>query len=143
MAKTKNLSPGVKSKTFACLWRSMFIIALGYPVKTLPKKEQVQKIRHLKEFYASLIKVLPCKFCRDFCRELQRDLPLQYTSRKALMFSIYRWKHEVNKKLIRQERAGPNMGWGKTKPSPPFCQIEKRYLRMVAKGCSKTVGRCV
>ncbi len=138
----KSGPPGVKSKQFGCLWKGMFIVALGFPERTLSKRQQTQKIRHLKAYYASLTKVLPCKFCRDFCRDLERTMPLQFSSRRALMYSIYRWKDEVNKKLRRQEQHPMSKTKTRTKRSPPFAVVEKKYLRMTAK-CSKTVGRCV
>ncbi len=137
----KSGSPGVKSNQFGCFWKGMFIVAVGYPERTMTKRQQTQKIRHLQAYYASLTKVLPCKFCRDFCRELERTKPLQFSSRRALMYSIYVWRDAVNKKLRHQEATTKTRG-KRTKRSPPFAVVEKKYLRMTAK-CSKTVGRCV
>lgn len=132
------MAVGVKSKHFGCFWKSMFLVALGYP--EAPSK---RKIEHMKRFYDSLGFVIPCKFCRDFIRGvLMKKYPLNYSSRRALMKSIYIWKDQVNKKLAKQELSlDPSKRI--TKPSPSFDKIEKKYLRLQATSCSKSVGKCL
>jgi len=128
---------GIQSKRFGCYWSSMFITAMCYPEKFNPDcKEHVLKMKHYKSFYDSFQYILSCKFCRDYTKKvLMKEYPLQYTGRIALMKSLYVWKDIINKKLISQ-------GCTKTKPSPPFEDILKRYEKIRAK-CNKSIGKCV
>jgi Erv1 / Alr family len=122
---------GVKSKQFGSIWKSMFLIALGFPIK--PTRSQIILFRN---YYKYLGLVIPCKFCRDYIAEnLVVNYPLDFSNRKSLLFTIYRWKDQVNKKLIKK-------GCKSTKPSPEFDRIYRKYLKYQAK-CSKRVGKCI
>jgi hypothetical protein len=127
---------GVKSKNFGVFWSGMLMISLCFPNKIdLNNKEHLDKIRHFKMYYNSLQYVIPCYFCRCFIKEvLMKHYPLQYTSKVALMKSIYIWKKTVSTKLQKQGNL--------VKPSPPFAVIKKRYEKMYA-NCDKKLGSCV
>lgn len=127
---------GVKSKEFGAFWKCMFMISLCFPnIIDKNNKEHLDKIRHFKMYYNSLQYVIPCYFCRCYIKEvLMKQYPLQYTSRVALMKSIYIWKDMVSKKLQKQGNI--------IKPSPPFDVIKKRYEKLYA-NCDVSVGRCV
>lgn len=129
------MARGVKSKYFGVFWSGMFLTALAYPEKADKIKDKA-KIAHYKRYYNSFKYILPCKFCRDFIKEkLEKDFPLDFSGRIALMKSIYIWKDAVNRKLIAQ-------GCLDTKPSPPFKEVLERYEALRAK-CDKKIGKCV
>ena len=127
---------GVKSKEFGAFWKTMFMVALCFPNKAdLKNKFHVEKIKNYKSYFGLLKKVLPCKFCRSYIKEvLEKKYPLQYSGRVALLKSIYIWKKQVSLKL---ERQGNKVG-----PTPPFSEIRKRYEKLYAT-CDTKMGRCV
>jgi hypothetical protein len=127
---------GVKSKEFGSFWACMMMVSLCFPDRIdLNNKEHLDKIRHFKMYYNSLQYVIPCYFCRCYIKEvLMKRYPLQYTSRVALMKSIYIWKKNVSIKLEKQGNF--------VKPSPPFQVIRKRYEKLYA-NCDVSVGKCV
>ncbi len=128
---------GVKSKKFGCYWKSMFLTAMCYPNKiTKSDKGVILTQKRYRCWYHSFEYILPCKFCREFIRDvLKPKYPLDFSGRKELMHSIYIWKDQVNKKLIAQ---GHNV-----KPSPPFEMIYNYYERIYrAKSCVKKNGEC-
>lgn len=128
---------GAKSAEFGCFWRSFFMSALCYPAKIDPKNpKHVKKMKYFKIHFNNISNVLPCKFCSLFTRTvLMKELPLNFSGRRELMYSLYLWKNRVNKKLIDQ-------GCTFTKPSPPFKEILARYESLRAK-CDKKLGKCV
>jgi hypothetical protein len=129
---------GVKSKQFGCYWKTMFLTSLCYPNKiNLKDPEQVKLQKNYKVYYGSFENILPCKFCRMFIKEtLNKDYPLNFTGRNALFKSIYIWKDQVNKKLIKQ-------GYTDVIVSPKLSVVKKRYKDYVAKSCNKNIGKCV
>ena len=128
---------GAKSAEFGCFWRSFFMSALCFPKKiNLSDKIHVKKLKAFKTHFNNISYVLPCKFCSEFTREvLMKKFPLKFSGRVELMYGLYLWKDQVNKKLI-------NQGCKFTKPSPPFEVILRRYERLRAK-CDKKIGKCV
>jgi|APGre2960657404_1045060.scaffolds.fasta_scaffold01315_11 hypothetical protein len=128
---------GVKSSKYGSYWKSMFMTAMCMPDKIDPKiPKHLEKVKHYKTYYDSFQHIIPCKFCRDFTKEvLMKKYPLNYDGRIELLYSIYLWKDAVNKKLIAQKCLN-------TKVSPPFEVILKRYEKLRAK-CDKKVGKCV
>lgn len=128
---------GVKSKTFGPIWTSMFLTAMCYPEKITPEcKDHIAKMKHYKSYYNSFQYIVPCKFCREFTKDvLMKDYPLDFSGRIPLMKSLYIWKDRVNRKLL--DKKCPF-----TSPSPPFEIILKRYEKLRAK-CDKKVGKCV
>jgi hypothetical protein len=127
---------GIKSKEFGCIWKTMFIIAMCYPEKFNKDCEShVAKRKHYRSFYGSLQYVIPCKFCRTFMKELiLPSIPLDYSGRIPLMFSLYQWKDTVNRKLILQGNDCP--------PSPPFEEILQKYTELTAV-CDPGKGKCI
>jgi hypothetical protein len=127
---------GVKSSEFGCIWKTMFLVAMCYPDKFDSKnKEHIQKKKHYQCFYKSLQYVIPCKFCRDFMQELiVPRIPVDFSGRVGLMYSIYQWKDTVNRKLILQGN--------KCESSPPFEEVLKQYENLTAK-CDAKKGKCV
>lgn len=127
---------GVKSKEFGAFWKTMFMVALCFPDKAdANNKFHIEKIKNYKIYYGILKDVLPCKFCRNYIRDvLEIKYPLKYTGRVALLKSIYIWKKQVSLKLKRQ---GNRVG-----PTPPFTEIRKRYEKLYAT-CDSKMGRCV
>jgi hypothetical protein len=128
---------GAKSAEFGCFWKSFFMTALCYPLKIdMENKAHLKKLRTFKIHFNNISYVLPCKFCSIFTREvLMKKFPLDFSGRVELMHSLYLWKDQVNKKLIKQ-------GCTFTKPSPPFKTILKKYEALRAK-CDRKVGKCV
>lgn len=125
------MKSGVKSKEFGCIWTTMFIHAMGYPVK--PDRKTVLLY---KRFYRSLVRTIPCKFCREFSvKVLEVKFPLDYSCREFLFKGLYIWKDQVNKKLISN-------GDSKTKKSPSLSTIKKKYNKLYAT-CDAKIGKCV
>ena len=127
---------GVKSKKFGCYWKSMFLTSMCYPMSITTSKEHILVQKRYKAWYDAFEYILPCKFCREFIRDhLKPNYPLDFSGRKQLMKSIYIWKDQVNKKLIKQ---GHNV-----KPSPSFDTIYNYYEKYYrAKSCIKKIGEC-
>ena len=130
------MARGVKSKEFGCIWKTMFLIAMSFPEKYNPKcKTHVKKLKHFNCFYNSLQYVVPCKFCRSFMQTLiVKKIPLDFSGRIPLMYTIYLWRDTVNRKLIMQ---GNNC-----KPSPSFTEVLSYYDLLSAK-CNKKQGKCI
>jgi hypothetical protein len=131
------MAQGVKSKNFGCFWTSMFLSAMCYPEKiNLKNTKDKLKMNRYKRYYYSHRFIIPCKFCREFIeKKLIPDLPLDFSGRIPLMYSIYLWKDAVNNKLI-------NQGDKKTKKSPPFQEIYNKYNCLSAK-CDPVKQQCV
>jgi hypothetical protein len=130
------MAKGIKSKEFGCIWKTMFIIAMCFPDKYIPKnKNHSQKLKHFKCFYNSLQFVIPCVFCRNFIKDLlAKRLPLDFSGRVNLMYSIYLWRDTVNRKLKLQG----NM----CNSSPPFEEV-LAYYESLSATCDKKKGLCV
>ena len=128
---------GAKSKEFGCYWKSFFMTALCYPEKIDPRNEtHALKMKKFKNHFNNISYILPCKFCSEFTRDvLMKELPINYSGRIELMYSLYLWKDRVNKKLMDQ-------GCTFTKPSPPFETVYKKYEKLRAL-CDKRVRICV
>lgn len=120
---------GIKSKQFGCYWKTMFLTAMGYPEDIKKCKNPIETKKRYKEFYNSFQYVLPCKFCRDYIKNvLNIYFPLDYTGREQLFESIYIWKDAVNKKLYEQ---GVSF-----KKSPPLKVVKSKYNNYRATSCS-------
>jgi hypothetical protein len=128
---------GIKSKFFSCYWDSMFLSAMIYPSKIDEKNlSHLKTMKEFKRYYNSFKYIIPCKFCREFIKDvLEPTLPLDFSGRISLMKSLYLWKNRVNIKLLLK-----NCSF--TKPSPPFKEILDKYETMRAK-CDKKIGKCV
>lgn len=131
------MTAGVKSKEFGCIWKTMMISAMCYPsVIDSNNPNHVLKQKRFKRFYGSFKYTIPCKYCKDYTRDvLEKKNPLNFSGRIPLMKSIYIWKNKVSEKLIAQ-------GCKTTKPSPPFEVILAKYEKLRAK-CDKKIGKCV
>lgn len=131
------MANGIKSKYFGCYWSSMFMTAMCMPEKIdNSNPDHLKKVKNYKRYYDSFQYIIPCKYCRDFTRDiLMKEYPLEITGRIPLMKSIYIWKKVISEKLISQ-------GCKTTKPSPPFETVLAKYDKMTAR-CSKKLGKCV
>lgn len=129
---------GVKSKEFGCIWKSMFLIALGFPEKFNKLDEKHVEIKKRTSTFLNSVKyALPCKFCREYTIQvIQKKHPLNYAGKRELMFSLYMWKDMVNEKLIAQ-------GCLFTKRSPDFEVIYKYYSGLQASKCDPKKKKCV
>lgn len=128
---------GAKSKEFGCYWKTFFMTALCYPDNIKKNsKEHTQKMNKFKRHFNNISYVLPCKYCAEFTRNvLMKKYPLDFSGRVKLMYGLYIWKDQVNKKLIAQ-------GCTFTKKSPPFKEVLAKYESLRAT-CNKKVGKCV
>lgn len=114
----------VKSKSFGPIWKTMLLIATGYP-----DAPTVSERKLYKAFYSDLFKVMPCSACRNYIKNiLSKRWPLDfYSGHVGLIKSIYKWKRHVNAKL------------GTSDKSITFDIVLGRYEKLFAKGaCSKT-----
>lgn len=93
----------VKSKAFAPIWDTMFIYGLGYdPVRSNRGK--------LRTMLHSMLELLPCSTCRDYAvHVLIYKYPLDFSSREALLYSLYIWKSVVNQKLGKRNASLPQV----------------------------------
>jgi hypothetical protein len=89
-------------------------------------------INDYKNFYESLGKVLPCKYCRDSFPIFMNELPIEEygKSQKDMAYWAYLMHNKVNNKLRKQ-------GFLKT-PDPPFEEVYNKYQGWKA-GCSAGV----
>jgi hypothetical protein len=125
------MAKGVKSKEFKCIWRAMFIMCLGYPQNPTSAQKKMYK-----DYYRTTVRLLPCKFCREFSVNfLEKHLPLNYKNKDTLFESLYLWKDAVNRKLI-------NSGDTSTANSPPLSVIKRKYEKLYAT-CKPSIGKCV
>jgi hypothetical protein len=98
---------GVKTKVWGPhFWKTLFYVAMGYPVEitSSPCHRTVKK--QFYNFYASLQWTLPCGWCLEsYRRFFQEDSVCEsLDSRLSLMKWLYRLRDKVNKKLIFQEK---------------------------------------
>lgn len=120
---------GIKSKHFGCFWKCMFLASMCYPLDIKKCKNPKKTIHAYKTYYDSFKYVLPCKFCRDFVKDvLEPKYPLDFSGREQLFASLYIWKDMVNKKLTIQGVAD--------KKSPPLEVIKRKYIKYRATSCS-------
>lgn len=112
----------MNSRSFGCFWDTMFLVANNLYEHFDPSNPQhIQQKRNVTTFLYSIPHVLPCKFCRQYCMEtIIPNFPLNFSGRLALMYSLYLWKDQVNKKLLGQ-------GVDYASPSPPFGQVLQYY----------------
>lgn len=126
---------GIKSSEFGCIWKTLFITAMCYP-RVIKTTEDLLKQKHYKTFYGCLKYTIPCRYCREYTQDvLEKKFPLDFTGRLPLMFSLYTWKDQINRKLILQ-------GCKRTKMSPPFEEVLQKYKKLSAH-CDKKIGKCV
>ena len=88
-------------------WDTFFIFSRNYPDKLNEKnKEHLLIKKSTKQFYASLIYILPCKYCRESFKGFFKTIPIdEYLGCKDdLTYWLYLVKDLVNKKLINQEQ---------------------------------------
>lgn len=81
-------------------WHTIHIIALGYP-----KNPTYTDKKCAKEFYESLVNLLPCSVCRDHYREhlLQNPITPFLDSRTDLIKWTIEIHNKVNKTLGKKE----------------------------------------
>lgn len=81
-------------------WHTIHIVALGYP-----KKPTYIDKKSAKEFYESLVFLLPCEVCREHYREHLSKNPLTpfLDTRKDLLNWTIKIHNEVNKMLGKPE----------------------------------------
>jgi hypothetical protein len=125
-------NPNIRTGAFGPpTWHSMVLIAMGYP-KNNPTKEQR---RIYKQYFTIIGEVLPCNLCRTSYRKFIKQVPLSpivLSSRKKLVFWIFKIHNLVNKKL----------GCKQLKRD----KFEKKYKyfeQFRATNCSKNIGGCI
>lgn len=118
----------LKSEGFACFWTTLFMVATSLYETFDPKnKDHIRQRRAVEAYVKTTFKVLPCATCRTYSRDvLLKTVPMDYSGRRNLLYSMYLLKDAVNQKLIRQ-------GNKRTKPSPTFESVYRRYSRMIVK----------
>ena len=125
------------------MWHSLHTISFNYPVK--PTKED--KINYYN-YFNSLKKILPCKYCRDNLSLNYKKLPFSkkvFKDRETLSKFVYDLHEMVNKRL------------GK-KSNLTYSQVRERYEGFrarcldskpskIEKGCTTSLygvkGKCV
>lgn len=102
-----------------CLWKSIHLIALGYP-----KEPTIDNVQAYKQFYQDFYKVIPCDKCSVNYRKHLEELPIdrRLTSRDDL----FRWTVElhniVNKSLGKDHTWTPNKAKAKLFKSTPVVE---------------------
>lgn len=136
-------------------WDTFFIFSRNYPyIINIENKEHMLIKKSTKEFYKSLIYILPCKYCRESYKIFWKKIPIDnhLNRRNDLTYWLYLIKDLVNKKLIEQEKIelDKQIKEGifnksylkkkllKTKKSPPFETILIKYDKFKAKCSDKT-----
>lgn len=102
------LSPaGVKTREWGPhFWKTLFFVALNYPVSPGTDKCDTVVRRQYYNFYQSLQWTLPCGWCLESYRRFWKedDLSNSLDDRVSLLRWVYNLKDKVNKKLMFQER---------------------------------------
>lgn len=75
-------------------WTTMHIVSMGYPEK--PSNEEQTAAAN---FYNSLATVIPCPICREHYAFILKDMPVETTSRTALINWCFTIHNKVNEKL--------------------------------------------
>lgn len=147
-------------------WDTMFYVAAGYDLNTLP--DSVKRPQY-KGFFQSMGLVLPCKYCRasyvDFFNSLDFDEYSRYPC--GIVRFVYDIKNLVNEKLMEQERLYLQEEYDKliaegtppddpdfwdvmrekaqakvcTKPAPPFKEVMAKLAQDRAE-CSDKMKTC-
>ena len=95
----------------------MFTIALGFP-----DQPTSQDIDIYSSFYMTLNRLVPCNACRQYTKHvIEPTIPLDFSGKKELLFSLYSRKTLVNAKL--------------GKPNATFEQVLDQYTKLFAKSC--------
>lgn len=81
-------------------WHTIHIVALGYP-----KQPTYSDKKSAKEFYESLVFLIPCSVCREHYKEHLRNNPISpfLDSRMDLMKWTVQVHNQVNKMLNKPE----------------------------------------
>jgi len=82
-------------------WTTMHIVSLG--VSKQPTAEEQEGIR---SFYESLQVVIPCPICREHYKEALKSIPIQTSSRDAVVEWVYDIHNVVNTTLGK-----PQLSW--------------------------------
>ncbi len=89
----------------AC-WKTLFMFAMGYPVKIDNTDSEHLLILHFfKHTFVGLGYTMPCIFCRQSFKQFIKELPIEpfLVGRIELMYWLYLMKDKVNNKLRKQE----------------------------------------
>ena len=122
-------------------WNFLFCIAANYPVKIIPgNKEHLKIKKHYIQFFKMIKDISPCRYCRQSYKQFISELRIEpYTgTRRKMLYWLYLIKDKVNKKLLEQEAKSDYTGKFRTKKSPPFEQVCKRYEKFRAHCSDKT-----
>lgn len=103
-------------------WKLLHSITYNYP--NYPS----QKIKNIyKRFFLILVKILPCKYCKDSLKEFYKELPIinYLENRNTLTMWIYLIHNKVNNKLRKQKLLN--------KPNPLKSDVDKIYKKAINK----------
>ena len=101
-------------------WKFLHLVAYTYP----NNPTSAYKVNY-KNFYLSLDKILPCKYCRNSLSKFYKQLPIiEYLDNKELLTEwIYLIHNKVNNKLRKQKLLN--------KPNPQKKDIENIYKKIL------------
>lgn len=88
----------------APMWFTMHTVAAGFPCGSSP--EEQERKTHYSNFFVSLLRVLPCKSCRDNVAPLIRsikDFDFEGACRRQVEDLIFGLHNKVNQKLGKKE----------------------------------------
>lgn len=108
-------------------WQTFFLFSANYPEKIdYSNKEHIKLMKSTKQFYKSLIHILPCSYCRKSYKIYfkENNIDDYLSGKNKLIEWLYILKDKVNKKLIQQELQSKIKF---TKPSPSLKSIIKIY----------------
>lgn len=77
-----------------CGWVLIHSISINYPNNPSNSEK-----KNIIEFFTSLGKVLPCRYCRQHYKENLKELPIQANSKLELVYWTIDLHNKVNKSL--------------------------------------------
>lgn len=115
---------GFQSAAFGqCVWATLHMISLNFPVKPTAKDR-----RHYKDFMLSLQHVLPCKSCRESYYAITHHGKLRLLNKHlASRAALARWVFAVHNEVSRRI--------GKPKYQGTFAEMCSQYEKSRAQSC--------
>lgn len=126
------------------LWHTLHTMSFNYPVK--PTKEDKNNYYN---YFSSLEKVLPCKYCRDNLKKNFKSVPLNksvFKNRETLSKWVYDLHETVNKMLNKKSNLSYEDVRDRYEHFRARC-LNKKTNPKVEKGCTDSLygvkGKCV
>lgn len=119
------------------LWHTLHTISFNYPVKPTDKQKE-----DYMNYFKSLGKVLPCKYCRDNYKENLKKIPLKksvFKNRDSLSRWVYNLHELVNKNLGKKSTLSYEDVRARYENFRSRCLESKTSSKIKEKGCTDSL----